>query len=89
MSKLAVITSFCNDIAEVNNTQHYVRFMACIKDTFGGFNGPVLCRATIDQFDNANKVRDAFVDAVVEGAAENGVVLQRSDVSVPSIYRAP
>lgn len=89
MSKLAVVCSLANQIFEQNAKQHLVFFRACVKDDHPGFNGEIECEAVVDSADNANKIRDAYVDAVVAGAATVGVTLAHSDVICPTFYRAP
>lgn len=89
MSKLAIVCNLGYQIFEQTASQHLVFFRACVKSDNSEFNGEVACEAVVDSSDNANKIRDAYVDAVVAGAATVGVTLARSDVICPTFYRAP
>lgn len=86
-SKLGFSTNTCNRIVEQNNTTHLVYFDAFIYDGTENIAETVECEAVIEAADNANAIRNEFVNAIIAQALNLGVTFASGDVIVTQFFR--
>jgi hypothetical protein len=89
MSKFAVVCETCTSVQEVNATQHEITFVAFLIDSTIDFRGSITCYTVIDASDNSNKVREAYIQGVIAGAAAVGSTLAQGDIITHQFFRAP
>ena len=88
-SKFAVVCETCTDIMEVNASQHQVTYTAYLIDNDIGFRNHIVCYTTIDATDNSNKVKDAYVQGVIDAASAVGSTITAGNVISHQFFRAP